>query len=80
MKDRCYKILSNCYIGAEDDRKKESKKALRSISYEDIKNVADFCSDTRRTHYMDLIYYGLIAGYVIGYKAKANEDVRMVAF
>lgn len=66
MKDRCYKILSNCYIGKEEDRNFESKKALKSISIEDVKKVADFCKDTHRTHYLDLIYYGLIAGYVIG--------------
>lgn len=66
MKDRCYKILSNCYVGKEEDRKLESRKALNSISTEDVKKVADFCKDTHRTHYLDLIYYGLIAGYVIG--------------
>lgn len=66
MKDRVAKILNNCWLVPEEERKTEANKALRSISMDDIQNVADFCKDTHRTHYLDLIYYGLIAGYVIG--------------
>lgn len=66
MKDRVTKILNNCWLVPEEERKTEANKALRSISMDDIHNVADFCKDTNRTDYRDLIYYGLIAGYIIG--------------